>query len=66
MEIGEVKWVSSEKNYGFLASNNGGPDVFAHGSDVLSGVQLRQGQRVSCEVQPGRDGRLKAVSIRIV
>jgi CspA family cold shock protein len=66
MEIGEVKWFSIEKNYGFLSSANGGPDLFAHGSNVLSSVQLRQGQRVSYEVKPGRDGRLKAANIRIV
>ena len=65
-EAGVVKWFDFEnRGYGFIASAEGGPDVFAHIGDVVGGVQLKAGDKVSYAVAPGRDGRLKAINVRL-
>ncbi|MGQ0486502.1 MAG: cold-shock protein [Hyphomicrobiales bacterium] len=52
MQTGIVKWFNSQKGFGFIQPNSGGPDVFVHISAVeragLSG--LNEGQKVSYEV----------------
>jgi CspA family cold shock protein len=52
MQTGIVKWFNSQKGFGFIQPNAGGPDVFVHISAVeragLSG--LNEGQKVSYEV----------------
>jgi cold shock CspA family protein len=42
MASGTVKWFNSEKGFGFIAQDGGGPDVFAHYSDI-SGNGYREG-----------------------
>jgi cold shock CspA family protein len=46
--------------------SSGQEAVFAHVSDVVGGVQLKQGDKVRYSVTPGRDGRLKAINIRLL
>ena len=62
MQTGTVKWFNATKGYGFIAPEDGAKDVFVHVSAVeRAGLgTLREGQRVSFEVRPGRDGRTAA------
>ncbi len=66
MPTGTVKWFNATKGYGFIAPEQGGPDVFVHISAVeqagLSG--LNEGQRVSYELEQGRQGKTSATSLR--
>jgi len=65
MASGTVKWFNPEKGYGFIQPDAGGPDVFVHISAVeragLSG--LNDGQKISYEIQTGRNGKDSAVDL---
>jgi cold shock protein len=58
MPEGTVKWFNGEKGFGFIA-HEGNPDVFVHFSAITgSGYRnLEEGQRVSFEVEPGKNGK---------
>ena len=58
MAQGTVKWFNSEKGYGFIAVENGGPDVFVHYSEIQGGgfKSLEENQRVQFEVGQGQKG----------
>lgn len=66
MAIGTVKWFNPTKGYGFITPDEGGKDAFVHISAVeQAGLSsLREGQRVEYEVQPGRDGKSAAESLK--
>ena len=68
MSIGTVKWFNSTKGYGFIQPEDGAKDVFAHISAVeVSGLgNLRDGQKVSFEVERGQQGKLSAVNLKAV
>lgn len=55
MPQGTVSWFDTTKGFGFVAPDDGGPDVFVHASQVGDG-QLDQGQRVEFEVRQGDRG----------
>ncbi|PTX56402.1 putative cold-shock DNA-binding protein [Litoreibacter ponti] len=65
MANGTVKWFNSTKGFGFIAPESGGKDVFVHISAVeragLTG--LADDQKVTYDVEAGRDGRESAVNI---
>lgn len=65
MPTGTVKWFNTTKGYGFIAPDEGGKDVFVHISAIeRSGLTgLADNQRVSYEMQDGRDGRQMAGEI---
>ena len=55
---GTVKWFNSEKGYGFITQDDGGPDVFVHFSAIAGeGYRnLEEGQKVEFEVVSGQKG----------
>jgi CspA family cold shock protein len=67
MANGTVKWFNTTKGYGFIAPEDGGKDVFVHISAVeRSGLTgLADDQKVTYELQEGRDGRQSAVDIQL-
>ncbi|MFI8516729.1 cold-shock protein [Streptomyces sp. NPDC085481] len=58
MATGTVKWFNSEKGFGFIEQDGGGPDVFAHYSNISSSGfrELQEGQKVSFDVVQGAKG----------
>ncbi|MFO1105791.1 MAG: cold-shock protein [Amaricoccus sp.] len=68
MANGTVKWFNATKGYGFIQPDNGGKDIFLHVS-ALERAGLREiadGQKVTYELESGRDGRTSAGSISLV
>jgi CspA family cold shock protein len=65
MAIGTVKWFNATKGYGFIQPQDGSKDVFVHISAVeRSGMNsLNEGDKVSYEVQAGRDGKSSAENL---
>ena len=59
MPQGTVKWFNAEKGFGFIATDDNGPDVFVHYSAIQSdGFRtLEENQRVSFEASQGAKGR---------
>ncbi|MDD9706855.1 MAG: cold-shock protein [Paracoccaceae bacterium] len=68
MPNGTVKWFNTTKGYGFIAPDDGGKDVFVHISAVeRSGLTgLADNQKLSYELQEGRDGRQMAADLRLL
>jgi cold shock protein len=66
MPTGTVKWFNTTKGFGFIAPDDGGKDVFVHISAVeASGLTgLADNQKVSFELQDGRDGRQMAGDLK--
>ena len=67
MAKGTVKWFNATKGFGFIAPETGGKDVFVHISAVeragLTG--LADDQRVTFDVEAGRDGRESASNLAL-
>ncbi len=57
MSEGKVKWFNEKKGFGFI-EQEGGPDVFVHHSAIQGAgfKTLREGQKVTFEVQQGPKG----------
>ena len=68
MAKGNVKWFNSTKGFGFIEPEGGSKDVFVHISAVEgSGLQgLADGQKLTFDIEPGRDGRESAVNLALV
>ena len=65
MPIGTVKFFNTDKGYGFIQPEDGGKDSFVHISAVqAAGMRtLDKDQRLSYEVETGRNGKESAVSL---
>jgi CspA family cold shock protein len=67
MTTGTVKWFSSEKGFGFITQEDGGPDVFVHFSAIQgSGYRnLDENQKVEFDLTEGPKGP-QAANVRPV
>ena len=66
MPNGTVKWFNVTKGYGFIEPEEGGNDIFVHITAVQqSGLEsLADGQKVSFELEEGRNGRMAATDLK--
>jgi cold shock protein len=67
MANGTVKWFNATKGFGFIAPATGGKDVFVHISALeQAGLSaLADDQKVTFEVESGRDGRDSAINLAL-
>jgi CspA family cold shock protein len=67
MAQGTVKWFNPDKGFGFIAPDDGTPDVFVHYSAIdASGYRsLEENQKVQYTVQQGPKGP-QATQVRSV
>lgn len=67
MPTGTVKWFNATKGYGFIEPEDGSSDAFVHISAVeRAGLStLSEGQKVSYELRPGRNGKSSAEDLSV-
>ena len=67
MANGTVKWFNTTKGFGFIQPETGSKDVFVHISALeRSGLTgLADDQKVTFDVDAGRDGRDSATNIAL-
>ena len=65
MAIGTVKFFNTDRGYGFITNEAGGADAFVHISAVeQAGLgTLKEGQKVSYELETGKNGKSSAVNL---
>ena len=68
MATGSVKWFNANKGFGFIEPEDGSNDVFVHISAVeRAGLSsLNDGQKVSYEIEAGKNGKSSAEDLKIV
>lgn len=68
MSNGTVKWFNATKGYGFIQPEEGTQDVFVHISALqASGISdLADGQKVTYELETGKNGKTSAVNLQLV
>ncbi len=65
MTIGTVKWFNTTKGFGFIQPDDGSKDVFVHISAVeRAGIQLKEGQKVTFDLERGQQGKTSAVNLK--
>jgi len=68
MPSGVVKFFNAIKGFGFIQSDDGSKDVFVH----LTAVQragmdtLAEKQRVSFDIEQGRNGKSAAINLKAI
>jgi CspA family cold shock protein len=67
MNSGTVKFYNSSKGFGFIAPDRGGKDAFVHASALeRAGISsLGDGQKVTYDLEQGRDGRESAINVQL-
>lgn len=63
---GTVKFFNSAKGYGFITPQDGTKDVFVHISAVERAglATLAENQRLTFEVETGKNGKVAAVNLK--
>jgi CspA family cold shock protein len=67
MATGTVKWFNATKGFGFIAPEGGRKDVFVHISAVERAglTTLADNQKVTFDIESGRDGRESAANLQL-
>lgn len=67
MTHGTVKFFNATKGFGFITPDQGGSDAFVHISAVeqAGASSLAEGQKVSYDLENGRDGRSSATNLQL-
>ena len=68
MITGIVKFFNTNKGFGFIEPEDGSKDAFVHITALeRAGITgLAEGQKVTYELEEGRDGKTSATNIQIV
>jgi CspA family cold shock protein len=68
MTTGTVKFFNAAKGYGFVEPEDGSKDAFVHISAVERAglTTLNEGQKITFDLEPGRDGKSSAENISLV
>ncbi len=69
MTNGTVKFFNTTKGFGFIAPDAGGDkDAFVHISALeRAGISsLNEGQKVSYDLETGRDGKVSATNVKLL
>jgi CspA family cold shock protein len=68
MTTGTVKFFNANKGFGFIEPEDGSKDAFVHITELeRAGITgLTEGQKVTYELESGRDGKMSATNIQIV
>ena len=67
MAIGQVLMFKTDKGYGFIKPDDGGPNVYVHISSLqASGLdRLEEGQKVSYDLHE-QDEKVSAVNLKLI
>jgi CspA family cold shock protein len=65
MSVGTVKWFNTTKGYGFIEPEDQSADVFVHITAVQAAglADLQEGQKVSFELETGKNGKTSAANL---
>jgi CspA family cold shock protein len=68
MSNGTVKFFNTTKGFGFIQPDDGSKDAFVHISAVeRAGLSsLGEGQKVTYELETGRDGNTSATNLQLL
>ncbi len=68
MAKGTVKWFNATKGFGFIQPETGSKDVFLHISALERAglTHIDDGQKISFDIESGRDGRESAANVSLV
>lgn len=65
---GTVKFFNSTKGFGFIQPTDGSKDAFVHVTALeRAGISgLAEGQKVSYDLETGRDGKVSATNVSLL